>query len=82
MTTNFAAAVKEFLDKNALVQLPETDEKTIAAELAEVFSELLRDADKRRRLAENALAVMEKNGGATEKTLEYLQSVLQVHNKQ
>lgn len=81
-TTNFAAAVKEFLDKEALVQLPETDEATVAAELAAVFAELLRDADKRERLAANALAVMEKNGGATEKTLEYLQSVLQVHNKQ
>jgi 3-deoxy-D-manno-octulosonic-acid transferase len=81
-TTNFAAAVKEFLNKEALVQLTETDETTIAAELAAVFAELLRDADKRERLAANALAVMEKNGGATENTLEYLKSVLQVHNKQ
>lgn len=81
-TTNFAAAVKEFTDKEALVQLPETDDTTIADELAAVFLELLRDSNKRERLAENALAVMKKNGGATEKTLEYLKSVLQVHNKQ
>jgi 3-deoxy-D-manno-octulosonic-acid transferase len=81
-TTNFAAAIKEFTDKDALVQLPETDETRIAAELAAVFAELLRNADKREKLAANALAVMEKNGGATEKTLEFLKSVLQVHNKQ
>lgn len=81
-TANFAAAVKEFLDKEALVQLSETDETTIVAEIAAVFAELLRDASARERLAANALAVMEKNGGATARTLEYLQSVLQVHNKQ
>lgn len=81
-TTNFAAAVKEFLNKEALVQLPETDETKIVARLAAVFAGLLRDSEKRERLAANALAVMEKSGGATEKTLENLKSVLQVHNKQ
>jgi 3-deoxy-D-manno-octulosonic-acid transferase len=80
-TINFAAAVKEFLDKNALIQLPPTDEKTIAAKLAETFLEVLENIETRKTLGVNALAVMDKNGGATEKTLENLRSFLQVHNK-
>jgi 3-deoxy-D-manno-octulosonic-acid transferase len=72
-TMNFAAAVKEFREKNALVQLPETDEKAVADELARVFAELLADAPRRAALSENALEVMRKNRGATAKTLENLQ---------
>lgn len=75
-TTNFSAAVKEFLDKNALVQLPETDEKTVSDDLARVFTELLADAEKRAELSKNALEVMQKNRGATLKTIENLRQFL------
>jgi 3-deoxy-D-manno-octulosonic-acid transferase len=75
-TMNFAAAVKEFLDKQALIQLPETNENTIADDLANIFSELLRDAEKRARLSKNALEVMQKNRGATAKTMENLKQFL------
>lgn len=71
-TMNFKAAVKEFLDKNALIQLPETDEKSIAGDLSEVFAELLKNAEKRAELSKNALDVMQKNRGATEKTIDNL----------
>ncbi|MEP6904138.1 MAG: 3-deoxy-D-manno-octulosonic acid transferase [Actinomycetota bacterium] len=71
-TMNFAAAVKEFLDKNALIQLPETNEQTIAEDLARIFAELLKDAEKRVELSKNALEVMQKNRGATAKTIENL----------
>jgi 3-deoxy-D-manno-octulosonic-acid transferase len=81
-TMNFTAAVKEFTAKNALVQLPQTGEKHIARKLAEVFERLLRDAEERENLAVNALAVIEKNRGATEKTIENLKPFLQSHKTQ
>ncbi len=74
-TMNFTAAVKEFLDKNALVQLPETNEKSIVEDLANVFTELLKDTDKRAELSKNALEVMQKNRGATAKTIESLRQM-------
>ncbi len=80
-TMNFAAVVKEFLEKEAIIQLPELAEKQIVGKLAETFAEVLENSETRRNLSKNALAVMEKNGGATEKTIEHLQSFLQVHNK-
>jgi 3-deoxy-D-manno-octulosonic-acid transferase len=75
-TMNFEAAVKEFLDKNALIQLPATNEESIAEDLARIFGELLKDAEKRAELSKNALEVMEKNRGATAKTIETLKQIL------
>lgn len=74
-TMNFAAVVKEFSEKNALMQLPKLAEKEIPGELAEIFSQLLQDENLRQTLGKNALEVMNKNRGATEKTLEYLKQV-------
>jgi len=75
-TMNFAAAVGEFLDKRALVQLPETAEESAADELARAFGELFRAPEKRAALARNALEVMRKNRGATFKTIEHLKPFL------
>ncbi len=75
-TTNFAEIVKEFLAQNALLQLPKTAEKEVAAKLAAVFTELLKDREKREHLAKNAFAVMKKNRGATAKTVEHIKAVL------
>jgi len=75
-TMNFTAAVKEFLDKNALIQLPATNEQSIAEDLAREFTELLKDAEKRTELSTNALEVMQKNRGATAKTIENLKQLL------
>ena len=75
-TVNFDAAVKEFLDKNALIQLPATNEESIVEDLARIFAELLKDAEKRVALSKNALEVMEKNRGATAKTIENLRQFL------
>ncbi len=79
-TINFAAVVKEFLDKNALIQLPETNEQSIADDLAKVFAELLKDAEKRAELSNNALEVMRKNRGATAKTIENLKYLFAQNN--
>jgi 3-deoxy-D-manno-octulosonic-acid transferase len=75
-THNFTEIVKEFLAQDALVQLPKLAEREVAAKLAEVFSELLKDPSKREKLSKNAFAVMKKNRGATEKTVEYVKSFL------
>ncbi len=80
-TMNFAEIVKEFLARNALVQLPESNENEAAARLAVIFSELLNDEKRRKELGENAFAIVKKNRGATEKTLEFLRPHLFVNRK-
>ena len=67
-TANFDAAVKEFLSRDALIQLPDAEVES----LARIFSELLSDADRRHALGQNALAVMDANRGAVDRTVEYL----------
>ena len=71
-TANFSAAVKEFLDKGALIQLPATNENSVVDDLAREFTELLSGAERRAELSKNALEVMRKNRGATAKTIENL----------
>jgi 3-deoxy-D-manno-octulosonic-acid transferase len=75
-TMNFSDIVKEFLRQEALIQLPELSEKQIPAKLSEVFSELLQNAELRRKLSVNAQGVMQENRGATRKTIENLKPLL------
>lgn len=75
-TMNFTEIVKEFTAQDAFVQLPKLAEKEIAVRLAETFLQLLRNPELREKLARNAFAVMKKNRGATEKTMEYIKSFL------
>ncbi len=76
-TMNFEAAVKEFLRENALLQLPKLDGAEIGEKLAEALLRLLRDTETREKLAQNARAVMQKNRGATDRTVEHLKPFLQ-----
>jgi len=78
-TMNFTDAVREFLNQNALIQIPKSDEKQAVEKLAEIFQDLLQDDAKREKLAANAFAVMKKNRGATAKTIEHLKEFL--HSK-
>lgn len=75
-TQNFAAVTQALLDKDALIQLRETDEP--AAELARVFTELLSDDPRRRSIAERAKAVCDRNRGATERTIDLISPLLAV----
>ena len=75
-TRNFEAITKEFLENEALIQLPKISEKKVAEHLSDVFEDLLENKKKRDKLAKNALTVMKKNRGATGKTLEYLKPFL------
>ena len=80
-TMNFAEIVKVFLEQNALVQLPALEESEVSKKIVEVFAELLQNSERRQILGENAFLIMQKNRGATVKTLEYLKPFLQVQNK-
>lgn len=75
-TANFKEIVSEFLARNALVQLPKMSEKEIVPALSSALTDLLKDKEKREKLARNALAVMKKNRGATDKTIDYLKTIL------
>jgi 3-deoxy-D-manno-octulosonic-acid transferase len=74
-TMNFEAIVKEFVDRDAVIQLPKLDEKHAVEKLADVFSELLTDKKRRTKLAENAATVMRISRGATARTIEQLKEV-------
>ena len=76
-TGNFAAAVNEFLDRDAIVQLPDLTAKKVVPELASVISSLLSDPTKRALLGANALAEIENNRGAVSRTIEYLGPLLE-----
>ncbi|MFL6466951.1 MAG: hypothetical protein ACJ72Z_03240 [Pyrinomonadaceae bacterium] len=66
----FDAVVKEFLDRDGLIQTPEADQDPRNGEfLPEVFLNLLSNEGRRRRLGENALEVTARNRGATDKTI-------------
>jgi 3-deoxy-D-manno-octulosonic-acid transferase len=80
-TMNFDAIVREFLEKDALVQLPLLDEKEIPPKLAAILAELLGDAARREKLAENAFRVTQANRGASRKTIEYLKPIFAAQAK-
>jgi len=71
-TANFDAAVKEFLEKESLVQLPDVKGKDVVPNLVEHLTDLLTDKDRRVSLGANALAVMHNNRGAVGRTIEYI----------
>ncbi|MEP6789343.1 MAG: 3-deoxy-D-manno-octulosonic acid transferase [Acidobacteriota bacterium] len=75
-TSNFDAAVTEFLNRDALVQMSRVAEEDIVTKLEITLSELLNNVERRRLLGSNALEVMNNNRGAVAKTLEYLRPLL------
>jgi len=75
-TSNFDSAVKEFLDKDALVQLPALSNTQIVPALVKTFNELLSDDQRRKKLGDAALKVMQQNRGAVGRTLDYLEPLI------
>ena len=75
-THNFSEATSAFLEKDALIQLPELGESETASQLSEVFSGLLEDSDRRDQLGRLAIQVMQGNCGATERTIAQLQGLI------
>lgn len=75
-TFNFTAIMNAFLEAGALLQLPPLSEEEAPSHLARVFAELLADDERRRALAGKALAVVEQNRGATNRTVALLKPLL------
>jgi 3-deoxy-D-manno-octulosonic-acid transferase len=73
-TANYDAAVEEFVSLDDLEQLSEAS----VDELAKALGESLGDADLRRTRGRNALAVIEANRGAADRTLDHLAAILDV----
>jgi 3-deoxy-D-manno-octulosonic-acid transferase len=66
---NFREITKEFLRREALIQLRETDANEQVQELSRIFAELLNDQDRARQLGANARQAIEDNRGATAQTV-------------
>lgn len=77
-TSNFKEIVRAFREEDALVQLPEhAGEDEAAGALARAFGELLRDDARRHLVGERARAVLERNRGATARTVELLSPIIE-----
>ncbi len=81
-TANFETAIKEFLDKDALVQLESVSDKNAPAKLVTAFAELLSNSERRHMLGSAALEVMKHNRGAGKRTIDYILSLIQPHEHQ
>ncbi|HKP71815.1 MAG TPA: 3-deoxy-D-manno-octulosonic acid transferase [Pyrinomonadaceae bacterium] len=75
-TFNFASIMRDFLERDALVQLPALEEAEAQSVLAQTFRDLLNDDARRRRTGERARAALEQSRGATNKTVELLAPLL------
>ncbi|HEX6626163.1 MAG TPA: 3-deoxy-D-manno-octulosonic acid transferase [Pyrinomonadaceae bacterium] len=76
-TFNFTAVVNSFLERQALVQLPDLDEAEAPGALARVLGDLLANEGERRRIGERARAALEENRGATARTVGLLSTLLE-----
>jgi 3-deoxy-D-manno-octulosonic-acid transferase len=75
-TFNFRLIVETFVEAKAVVQLPRVPEKEIVNQLASIFSELQTDSSRRRELGKRARSLVKQNRGATKRTLEFLEPML------
>lgn len=76
-THNFKQIVENFVEAEAVVQLPPLSEADATTELSNALKELLVDTDKRTELGRRAMILVNQNRGATERTLDLLSSILQ-----
>lgn len=75
-TFNFRLIVETFVEAGAVVQLPRLPEPESFDQLAQVFSELISDPSRRHELGKRAQKLVNRNRGATERTLELLEPML------
>lgn len=77
-TMNFAEIIRTFVENDALIQMPAYEESEIPERLADIFSELLNDAERCGQLAENAAEIIKQNRGACQRTVKLLKPYLLV----
>lgn len=80
-TFNFSSIMRDFLERDALIQLPALMESDAPSALAQIFRELLNTDERRLRIGERARAALEQNRGATEETLKLLAPLLRTENR-
>jgi len=66
---NFREITKDFLRREALIQLRETTANEQVRELSRIFAELLNDQNRARQLGASARQAIEENRGATARTI-------------
>jgi 3-deoxy-D-manno-octulosonic-acid transferase len=76
-TFNFSSIMRDFLERDALVQLPALTDAEAPFALAEIFRELLNTDERRRRTGERARAALEESRGATDATIRLLAPLLE-----
>jgi 3-deoxy-D-manno-octulosonic-acid transferase len=81
-TTNFTAIMRHFLETDALIQLPDLSETEAIKEIACLFAELLSDTSRRCAMGERARAVVERNRGATLRTVKLLAPILSLTSEE
>jgi len=75
-TDNFTAVMKAFLLEDAVVQLPDVSLPQAVNELTRLISELLQNDRRRQEIGGRAIAVCERNQGATERTMEIIAKIV------
>jgi 3-deoxy-D-manno-octulosonic-acid transferase len=75
-TYNFQFIVETFVKAGAIIQLPPMTDSVAIVELENVLSELLTNPKRQQELGERAARLVNENRGATDRTLELLNSML------
>lgn len=75
-THNFKAIVEEFVERDALIQIPKDALDDTSAALAKEFLSLLARPEKRKGLGERAKVAMNNNRGAIDRTFEQLRPLI------
>lgn len=75
-TSNFQAIVQEFIHEEALIQLTPPDTAPYPSQLFDVFRSLILDEPRRQKLGQKARNLLERNRGATDRTLKLIAGFL------
>ncbi|MCA1574737.1 MAG: 3-deoxy-D-manno-octulosonic acid transferase [Acidobacteria bacterium] len=76
-TQNFDGIVRVFAENQAIIQLPLLSDGQAASALGNLLTELLTDKQRRYELGQRAKHLVEQNQGATARTLDLLDSLLE-----
>jgi len=75
-TRNFEAIVTQFVQANAILQLPPLKDHEMVTEMSRVLEAMLKEPGSREAYGKRASLLVEQNLGATERTLKLLKPIL------